>query len=100
MMKRRDLLKSLPVTDAVRLANAVQELKQAMHEFYGVWPDDLSQLIKGKGVVVLAALPHPMERAWWTIEDGSPLVGSEQEWADWQAEYDRLNPGIGGRGAA
>lgn len=81
-----------PECPGVRLANALIEVKEALRELYGVEPDDQSLSTKDMGVIAISAMPHPMDRMVWSIDDGSPLVGSPAEWAAYDAERKRLAP--------
>lgn len=75
-------------TPSVRLANAIHEVKEAMRDLYGIWPDDGTQLLKSQGVVVLSVMPNLMDKVRWHIDDGSPLLADDvtgrTDFADWQ----------------
>jgi hypothetical protein len=64
----------------VRVAAAIQNLKEAMHDAYGVWPDDTSNIDHWSGQVVCLSITEPVHqrKVKWFLDDEGPLLPADR----------------------
>lgn len=57
------------LADRARMVAAVVELRAAMHEVYGVWPQISNQLLTRGGIVSMGCLPDPTDHLCWYVSE-------------------------------